>query len=116
MITPDHIPQTMEVRDWLLVISMIGHFSYTLYSYVDRRGDKTSQRIAELTEKIGLLDKDVTTLKAKVDAAPSHDHLAEFYGEIRDTNEKVDQLIGETKQQSKVIELIHGYLMERGKN
>lgn len=114
--TPDHIPQTMEIRDWLLVISMVGNFAYTLYSYIDRRGDKTGERIGELEGKISVIDKDVTTLKAKVDNAPSHDHLAEFYGEIRDTNEKVDQLIGETKQQSKVIELIHGYLMERGRS
>ena len=102
----------MEIRDWLLTISMIGHFSYTAWSYIERRSDKTGERIGELAAQVDRLDKDVATLRVKLESTPTHDHLAEVYRDIRETNKKIDTLIGETKAQTKVIDLIHGYLMD----
>lgn len=104
----------MEIRDWLLTISMIGHFSYTAWSYIERRSDKTSERIAELAGKFDALDKDVSKLKTASDVAPNHNDLAQMYGSINELAETVNQLVGENRGQSDTLRLILNQIMQKG--
>lgn len=104
----------MEIRDWLLTISMIGHFSYTVWSYVERRGDKTNERIAELSVKVEQLDKDVAALETTTGAAPNHADLGKVYESINDQAKTLNQLVGENRGQSDTLRLILNQVMQKG--
>lgn len=104
----------MEIRDWLLIISMLGHFSYTLYAYIERRGDKTNERIAALAAKVEQLDKDVGALAITVKSAPSHDNLGEVYESINKLAAMVHQLVGENRSQTDTLRLIQNQIMQKG--
>ncbi len=104
----------MEIRDWLLTISMIGHFSYTLWAYVDRRSDKTNERMAELSAKVEKLDKDVSVLSAASSAAPSHADLSDVYESINKLAATVNQLVGENRGQSDTLRLILNQITQKG--
>lgn len=105
----------MEVRDWLLTISMIGHFSYTAWAYVERRSDKTNERMAELSAKVEKLDKDVAALEATTEAAPNHADLGKVYESINTLAGTVNQLVGENRGQSDTLRLILNQVMQKGR-
>lgn len=115
----------MDTRDWLLVLSMVLHFAYTVWAYIDRRGDKTNEKIVELTTKVSDLDSDVTSLKALTEKAPSHADLGKVYEAIKDQKEStnttigilsatVHQLVGENRGQTDMLRSIYNRLAEKG--
>ena len=103
----------MEIRDWLLTISMIGHFSYTLWTYIERRGDKTGQQISALTDRVAELDADVALMKAATESAPTHTDLAGVHEKVNQTNAMVNQLVGENRSQTDLLRIIVGKLMDK---
>ncbi len=104
----------MEIRDWLLTISMLAHFGQTLYAYIERRGDKTNERIGELAGKVDQLDKDVTELKSSARAAPTHSDIGKVYESINGLAETVHQLVGENRGQSDTLRLILNQIAQKG--
>lgn len=115
----------MEIRDWLLTISMIGHFSYTLWAYIERRGDKTNERMTELTTRIEHVERIVAEVKSAGAAAPTHGDLGKIYDAMRElaatTNTSiselagtVNQLVGENRGQSDTLRLILNQITQKG--
>lgn len=104
----------MEIRDWLLTISMVGHFSYTVWAYIERRNDKTNERIAELSTKFEQLDRDFSALEAAAGAAPNHADLGKVYDSINKLASTVNQLVGENRGQSDTLRLILNQVMQKG--
>lgn len=104
----------MEIRDWLLTISMIGHFSYTVWAYIERRNDKTNERIAELAGKVEKLDKDVASLEAASSTAPNHGDLAKVYQSLNTLAGTVNQLVGENRGQTDTLRLILNHITQKG--
>ena len=115
----------MDVREWLLTISMIGHFANMVYGYIERRNDKTNEKIADLTTKIEALEDEllmkidhhigrVTRLEAQAESSPNHGDLNRIHARIDDVAGQIKHLAGEFSASSKTIDLIHDYLM-RGK-
>ena len=107
----------MEIRDWLLTISMIGHFTYTGWAYIERRSDKTTERMAELTTRIEHVERIVAEVKSAGAAAPTHADLGKVYEAMRDlantTNSSISelastvhQLVGENRGQTDTLRLI----------
>lgn len=115
----------MEIRDWLLTISMIGHFSYTAWAYIERRNDKTNEKVAALTGQVEAVERKVAGLTQAVETAPNHNHLGEIYEAIKrqgEANNKhindlaatVHQLVGENRGQSDMLRSIFNRLAEKG--
>ena len=115
----------MEIRDWLLTISMIGHFTYTAWAYVERRGDKTNERLAEMTSRIDHVERLVAKVKSAGAAAPTHADLGKVYDAMRDlantTNSSISeltstvhQLVGENRGQTDNLRLILKRITEMG--
>lgn len=114
-----------EVRDWLLVISMVLHFAYTIWAYIDRRNDKTNERIAALVGEVSTLTTDLEKLKSTAETAPSHADLGRVYETIKAqgkaANETmsglaatVNQLVGENRGQTDLLRLIFSRITEKG--
>lgn len=98
----------MEARDWILTLSVIGNFFSGAWAYFDQRGVKMARKIEEL-------ERDMSSLKATAEAAPTHSDLAKVYETIKKTDENLNRLIGENRQQSETLRLIHTFLLNGGK-
>lgn len=107
-------PLGMEVRDWLTVIQMIGTFALGAWFYIEKRNDKTNERITGLSERIDVIDSDISGLSATARVAPTHNDLANVYHAQNRTEEKVNQLIGETRSQSDLLRLIMAQITRKG--
>lgn len=104
----------MEIRDWLLTISMIGHFSYTAWTYVERRSDKTSERLLAVTTRLEELERDVSSLQSSAELAPTHADLGKVYDSINQLAATVHQLVGENRGQSDTLRLILNQITQKG--
>ncbi len=125
---------------WLQAINMLGTFALGIWLYLEKRSDKTNQRVTDLgaivervdkqvvglqsacdgcqvdtlTDRIGELEKDVSGLKASAEQAPDHHDLAKVYEAINDLAEKVDTLVGGFDAQSTTLRQILNRVIERG--
>lgn len=81
---------------------------------MEKRGDKTNERVGQIAEKVDTLDKDVASLKAASDKAPSHQDLAKVYEAINELAEKVDKMIGGSESQTMTLRQILNRVIERG--
>lgn len=121
-------------------IHMLGTFSLGVWIYLEKRNDKTNQRITDLsaivervdkqvvglqsacescavetlTDRIGALEKDVSGLSASAEKAPNHHDLAKVYEGINDLAEKVDKMAGGFEAQSATLRQILNRVIERG--
>lgn len=117
----------MEIRDWLLVISMVLHFANTIWGYIERRNDKTSEKIAEIETRIAGVERVVSEVKTASNSAPTHSDLGKVYDAMRQladsTNQSinnlagtVNQLVGENRGQSDTLRLILNRITDKGIN
>ena len=115
----------MEIRDWLLLISMVLHFSRTVWDYIDKRSDKTNERILELTTRIEQVERLIAEVKSAAGTAPTHADLGKVYDAMRElattTNKSISelantvhQLVGENRGQTDQLRLILNRITEMG--
>ena len=115
----------MEIRDWLLVVSMVVHFVYTVWAYIERRNDKTVEKIQGLTDEVDGMKHDIVAMKHTVDGAPGHASISRVYDTMRESNKvfqdsisqlaaTVNQLIGENRGQSDMLRSIFNHLAKKG--
>lgn len=99
---------------WMQAINMLGTFALGVWLYLEKRSDKTNERVTELSAKFEQLDKDVTGIKASSESAPNHSDLAKVYGSINDLAATVNQLVGENRGQTDTLRMILNKITERG--
>lgn len=104
----------MEFRDVMLTLVVIGQGASYLWGYMERRGDKTSERIAELNEQIEALERHVAALESAADNAPTHADLAKLYDAINTLAAIVNQMVGENRGQSDMLRLILNQVAQKG--
>lgn len=105
-------PETIKIG--LQAINMLGTFALGVWLYLEKRSDKTNERVAELAAKVEKLDKDVTGLEAATGSAPSHADLGKVYDSINDLARTVNQLVGENRGQSDTLRLILNQITQKG--
>lgn len=99
---------------WIQVANMLGNFGIGAWWYLERRNDKTNDRITELADKVTKMDLDVASLKSSTEAAPSHGDLANVYESINKLAATVNQLVGENRGQTDTLNLILNQIMQKG--
>lgn len=102
------------IKIWLQGINMLGTFALGVWLYLEKRSDKTNERVKELAEKVEQLDKNVSTLEATSEAAPNHSDLAKVYESINGLAATVNQLVGENRGQTDTLRLILNRITEKG--
>lgn len=105
-------PET--IRTALQAINMLGTFALGVWLYLERRSDKTNERVTDLVTKVAQLDKDVSALQATADVAPSHGDLSKVYDSINELSSTVNQLVGENRVQSDTLRLILNQITQKG--
>ncbi len=104
----------LEFRDVLLAIALLGQIANAAWLYIERRNDKTNQRISDQAERMDTIEKDLSGLIATSKGAPTHHDLANVYHAQNRTDEKLNQLIGETRSQSDLLRLIMAQITKKG--
>lgn len=104
----------MDMRIWLQLINMVGTFALGVWLYLEKRSDKTNDRITDLAGKVDVLDKDVSALKTVARNAPNHSDLAKVYESINSLAATVNQLVGENRGQSDTLRLILNQVAQKG--
>lgn len=104
----------IDIRVWLQLINMIGTFALGVWLYLEKRSDKTNERITDLAARVDEMDKDVSSLKTTAENAPNHDHLAKVYESVNALSATVNQLVGENRGQSDTLRLILNQITAKG--
>ena len=99
---------------WLQLINMVGTFALGVWLYLEKRSDKTNDRITDLAGKVDVLDKDVSALKTVARNAPNQIDLAKVYESINSLAATVNQLVGENRGQSDTLRLILNQIAQKG--
>ena len=98
----------------LQALNMVGTFALGVWMYLERRYDKTNERVSELSSKLDTLDKDVSGLQQAALGAPSHADLSKVYESINSLATTVHTLVGENRGQSDTLRLILNQITQKG--
>lgn len=102
------------IKSAVPVINMLGTFALGVWMYLERRNDKTNDRVTELASKVEKLDKDMSGLQQATEGAPSHADLAKVYESINSLAATVHVLVGENRGQSDTLRLILNEIAKKG--
>lgn len=102
------------IKIWLQGINMVGTFALGVWLYLEKRSDKTNERVSDLANKVEQLDKDVSALQASAESSPNHGDLAKVYESINSLAGTVHQLVGENRGQSDTLRLILNHITQKG--
>ena len=102
------------LKTWLQAVNMLGTFALGCWLYLEKRSDKTNERVTLLAKEVDELDKAVTGLQASTEAAPNHADIAKVYESINELAEKVNKLVGESESQSQTLRQILNRIIEKG--
>jgi septal ring factor EnvC (AmiA/AmiB activator) len=96
----------MEITGKLLLLSMLMHLVAAGWNWLEKRNDKTQQRLTEIQTALDAVEHEVLSLKESRKTALTHDNLAEVYKSINQLASTVNQLVGENRSQSDQLRLI----------
>lgn len=99
---------------WLQAINILGTFALGIWLYLEKRNDKTNERVTELASKVDKLDKNVASLETAAEAAPSHTDLGKISDSVNRLSQTVNQLVGENRGQSDNLRLILNHITQKG--
>lgn len=103
-----------SVRVWLQGINMIGTAAIGVWLYLEKRSDKTNERVASLAVQVERMDKDLSALQQHAAGSPNHADLAKVYESINGLAVTVHQLVGENRGQSDTLRLILNQITQKG--
>ena len=103
-----------SVRVWLQGINMIGTAAIGVWLYLEKRSDKTNERVANLAVQVERMDKDLSALQQHAAGSPNHADLAKVYESINGLAATVHQLVGENRGQSDTLRLILNQITQKG--
>lgn len=104
--------ETIKVA--LQAVNMLCTAVIGAWLYLERRNDKTNERVTELAGKVEQLDRDVSSLQASAATSPNHADLAKVYESVNALAATVHQLVGENRGQSDTLRLILNQITQKG--
>lgn len=104
----------LDVRAWLQLINLVGTFAVGCWLYLEKRSDRTNERVDGMRSQIDRMDRDLAGLRETARLSPSHADLAEVYRAINEVAATSNQLVGEMSAQSEMLRLILNRVAENG--
>ncbi|MDR0233268.1 MAG: hypothetical protein LBI31_00410 [Zoogloeaceae bacterium] len=96
------------------VINMLGTFGIGCWLYIEKRNDKTNERVNEQGKRIGGHEKKLVELESLLANSPRHEDLTRVYEAINALGASVNQMIGENRMSSDFLKLLLKQLTEKG--
>ena len=101
-------------KAWMQGVNMLGTFALGIWMYLERRSDKTNERVAELWQRLEQTDRAVSALKTTAQTAPTHGDIARVYDSLNTLAGTVNQLVGENRGQTDTLRLILNQITQKG--
>jgi len=98
----------------LQALNMIGTFGLGAWMYIERRSDKTNDRVSELALRVEEIDRAVSSLQASAAAAPTHADLSKLHESVNELARVTHQLVGESRVHSDTLRLILNQITQKG--
>lgn len=107
-----------DVAMAIAVANFILTWGVALYMYLANKNKATNERIGKLEDDLGgMIDGHadrITHLETVTEMAPTHHDLAQVYEGQKRSDEKLNQLIGETRGQSDMLRLMMAQITKKG--
>lgn len=109
------------IKTILLVINMLGELAIGVWLYLEKRNDKTNERVDAVAKSLKSLEKDVDArlddmsprLKAvetQLENMPTHDDLGELHEKINGVARELSDLNGNVSGMKHLLHSIDDYL------
>ncbi|MDR1063646.1 MAG: hypothetical protein LBL48_06905 [Azoarcus sp.] len=103
-----------NISNILQIINMIGTFAIGIWIYLEKRNDKTNERITRLNEDVDKIDKELAALSGKIGGAVGHHDLSELYQRLAKVEQSVSKLCGSFNEANNTLRLILTKIAEKG--
>lgn len=103
-----------SIRLWIPVINLIATSATGIWIYLEKRNNKTNERIDGLAVRHEDLDKAMREVKSAMEQSLRHDDLSKVYDRLNAMNGKLSELIGEFKGNNDTLKLFLNKITERG--
>ena len=107
-------PSPINFQSLLQIINMIGTFAIGIWIYLEKRNDKTNERITHLAAKVDEIDKTVSGVSGKVEGALRHTDLNELYQRLAKVEQSVSKLCGAFTETNNTLRLLLAKITEKG--
>jgi CII-binding regulator of phage lambda lysogenization HflD len=102
------------LNPWLDVLNALATGAIWVYLRIEKKNDRTNERIDALIKKIDELEDRAAHLEGASGSAVTHNDLSKIYQSINALSEKVNQLVGGSEAMNDVLRLIQARIMEKG--
>jgi CII-binding regulator of phage lambda lysogenization HflD len=102
------------INTWIDVINAVATAAIWVYLRIEKKNDKTNERVDALVKKIDTLEDRAAHLEGASGNAVTHGDLARIYQSINDLAKQVNQLVGESRGMGDSLRLIQTRITEKG--
>jgi prefoldin subunit 5 len=110
---------------WLQVLNMVGTALIGAWMYLEKRSNKTNERIDELTLRFEELDHAMRAVKSDTSGHLRHtdmedlrrenkDDMGKLYTRINSIDNKMNQMIGEFKASNDLLRMLFNQITVKG--
>ncbi len=114
-----------DIKTLAVIVNAIGNLAIGAWLYLDRKSDKTNNRIDEIGTRVKELDGHIAEklesqagrishLEAHAEDSPTHADLGELYGKLNSVDSKVSAQGGKLEGIDSTLRLILSRITERG--
>lgn len=107
----------VSLLQWFLAFVALANMLLSVSTWHAARQKAANARLDaledEMRERLGLLDLGHVRLQEALEKAPSHDHLAEVYRELRGVATKVDTMVGAQAQVTSLLQQLVAQQLHR---
>ncbi|MBN8462674.1 MAG: hypothetical protein J0M01_07650 [Dechloromonas sp.] len=111
---------TLTIELWQLIsllltfLGCVAGFAKIILREIERRDDAINERVAQQYARMDEIERGLGDIAALAKASPTHGDLTNVYRAQNRTEEKLNQLIGETRSQSDLLRLIMNQITQKG--
>lgn len=111
---------TLTIELWQLIsllltfLACVAGFSKIILKEIEKRDDATNERVTHQTARMDDIESRLVDIATLAKAAPTHIDLTNVYRAQSRTEEKLNQLIGESRSQSDLLRLMMNQITQKG--
>lgn len=99
------------IRTLLQFVNLAGTVTVGAWLYIEKRNDKTNDRVSALSDKLDRLEKTVSIIESR---SATHTDLSKIYDSLNTLAQTVHQMVGENRGQTDTLRLILSRITEKG--
>jgi hypothetical protein len=106
--------ESESIRLWMQALNMLGTVIIGAWMYLEKRSDKTNERINDLAARHEELDKALREVKSTSGGHLRHDDLKEIYVRLNSMDAKLNSMAGEFKTHSELMRMFLARVTDKG--